>query len=194
MEWLVGRIVVTENISLDGVIRDPAGDEGFERGGWVGAIRDRPELARQALDEARQADAMLLGRRTYEWFAARWPTRIGELADRLNTMPKVVVSATLTSPEWQNTSVLSGDVIEDVTRLKARTPGEIEVPGSGRLVRLLMEHDLVDELRLKVFPIALGAGEHLFGETCTSLGWRLADVRVLDGETAFLTYQRAPRD
>jgi dihydrofolate reductase len=190
----MGRIVVTDNISLDGVIEDPVGDEGFDRGGWVGLIRDRPELAQQALDEALRSEVMLLGRRTYEWFAGRWPSRTGPLADRLNAMPKVVVSSTLREPSWGNTTVLSGDVVAGVRRLREEHAGEIEVPASAHLVRVLLEHDLVDELRLKLFPVALGAGTRLFCETSGSLSWRLVDTRVLDGTTAFLTYERATRN
>src|ERR671914_1351157 len=126
----MGRIVVSDNISLDGVIQDPAGDEGFERGGWVGLIKDRPELAKLALDEALGTDAMLMGRRTYEWFAARWPSRSGSLADRLNSMPKYVVSSTLEHPDWNNSTVLKGDVLNEVTKLKRELEGEIVAPAS----------------------------------------------------------------
>ena len=188
----MGKIIVSDNISLDGVIQDPAGDEGFDRGGWVGLIKDRPELARLALDEALGSDAMLMGRRTYEWFASRWPSRTGELADRLNGLPKYVVSSTLEAPTWTNTTVLTGDVIEAVSRLKRDVGGDIVIPASFRLVRQLLEHDLVDELRLKVFPVVLGAGDRLFGEVGATKAMRLVDVRVLDGGTTFLTYQRRP--
>ncbi len=161
----MGRIVVSENVSLDGVIEDPAGDEGFERGGWVGAIAGRPGLARATTDEALQAEAFLLGRRTYAWLAARWPARTGELADRLNALPKYVVSATLAEPEWGPATVLRGDAVEEVARLRDELRGDIVVPGSVSLVQQLLEHDLVDELRLKVFPVVLGAGRRLFGDT-----------------------------
>jgi dihydrofolate reductase len=184
-----GRIVVSDNASLDGVIQDPAGDEGFERGGWVGLIKDRPELSRLALDEALTAEAMLMGRRTYEWFSARWPSRTGPLADRLNGMPKYVVSSTLAQPDWHNSTVLRGDLLLEVPKLKRELRGDIVVPASFRIVRTLMEHDLVDELRLKVFPIVLGAGERLFGETSGKKAMRLVDARTLDGDTAFLTYK-----
>jgi len=186
----VGRIVVSDNMSLDGVIQDPAGDEGFDRGGWVGLIRDRPELGRLALDEALAADAFLMGRRTYEWFAGRWPSRTGELADRLNAMPKVVVSSTLGQPAWTNTAIIGGDVLEGLRTLKAETPGDIILPASARLVRLLLEHDLVDELRLKVFPVVLGAGDCLFTDLSRTRSWRLAETRVLDHDTAYLIYRR----
>src|ERR671934_1275804 len=161
----MGKIVVSDNVTLDGVVQDPAGDEGFRHGGWVGLIKDRPQLNRLALDEALGAEALLLGRRSYEWFATRWPSRSGDLADRLNSMPKYVVSSTLEDPVWNNSRVLKGDVIHEVSKLKHELNGEIVVPASFQLVRTLMEHDLVDELRLKIFPVVLGAGERLFGET-----------------------------
>jgi dihydrofolate reductase len=185
----LGTIVVSDNLSLDGVMQDPAGDEGFSRGGWVGLIKDRPELAKLALEEALGSEAMLMGRRTYEWFAARWPSRTGELADRLNAMPKYVVSSTLEHPVWNNSTVLTGDVVDQASRLKREFDGEIVVPASVRVVRTLLEHDLVDELRLKVFPVVLGAGERLFGEAGQKVAMRLVDVRTLDGDTAFLTYR-----
>jgi dihydrofolate reductase len=161
----MGRIVVSENVTLDGVIQDPAGDEGFSVGGWVGLIKDSPQLNQLALDEVRGAEAWLLGRRSYEWFAGRWPARSGELADRLNSLPKYVVSSTLTEPTWNNSTVLRGDAVKEVSKLKQELDGEIVVPASFRLLRTLLEHDLVDELRLKIFPVVLGAGERLFGET-----------------------------
>jgi dihydrofolate reductase len=185
-----GKIVVSDNVSLDGVIQDPAGDEGFERGGWVGLIADRPELAKLALEEALATEAMLMGRRTYEWFAARWPSRTGELADRLNTLPKFVVTSTLEHPAWNNSTVLKDDVPTEVSNLKQEFNGDIVIPASFRIVRALMEHDLVDELRLKVFPVVLGAGERLFGQTSAKKPMRLVGVRTLDGDTTFLTYQR----
>ena len=185
-----GTIVVSDNLSLDGVIEDPAGDEGFSRGGWVGLIKDRPELARLALDEALGSDAMLMGRRTYEWFAARWPSRSGELADRLNGLPKYVVSSTLEQPTWNNSTILTGNVVDEVSRLKREFDGDIVVLASVRVVRTLLDHDLVEELRLKVFPVVLGAGERLFGEASRKTAMRLVDVRTLDGDTAFLTYRK----
>ena len=186
----MGRIVISENVTLDGVIEDPAGDEGFKHGGWVGRIADREELAQVTLDEALNADAMLLGRRSYEWLAARWPSRSGELADRLNGLPKYVVSSTLDDPDWNNSTVLNGDVVNDVSKLKQQVSGDIVVAGSFQLLRTLLEHDLVDELRLKVFPVVLGAGERLFGETSDKKPLRLVDSRTLDDGVAFLTYER----
>src|SRR4029453_12971911 len=186
----MGKIVVSDNVTLDGVIQDPAGDEGFERGGWVGLIKDRPELAKLALDEAVAAAALLLGRRSYEWLAARWPTRTGELADRLNSMRKFVVSSTLEDPEWNNSMVLEGDVVDEVSKLRHELNGDIVVPASFQIVRTLMEHDLVDELRLKIFPVVLGDGERLFGETSDKKPMRLVNAQTVEGDIAFLTYQR----
>ena len=185
----MGKIVVSDNISLDGVIQDPAGDEGFRVGGWVGLIKDRPQLGKLALDEALGAEALLLGRRSYEWFAARWPSRSGQLADRLNSLPKYVVSSTLEEPDWNNSTVLKGDVVREVSKLKHQLDGEIVVPASFQLVRMLMEHDLVDELRLKVFPVVLGDGERLFGETGDRKPLRLLDSRTVEGDVASLTYE-----
>jgi dihydrofolate reductase len=184
----MGRIVISENVSLDGVIEDPAGAEGFSRGGWVGKVTDRPAVGKAALDEALGAEAQLLGRRTYEFLAARWPSRGGELADRLNGMPKYVVSSTLEDPEWNNTTVLKGDVVEEVSKLKQELDGEIIVPGSIQLVRTLIEHDLFDELRLLVYPVVLGAGERLFEETSDKKLFRLVGTKTGDG-VAFLTYE-----
>jgi dihydrofolate reductase len=186
----MGKIVVSDNVSLDGVVQDPAGDEGFRVGGWVGLIKDRPELTKLALDEALGTEALLLGRRSYEWFAARWPSRTGELADRLNSLPKYVVSSTLENPEWNNSTILKGDVLNGASRLKHELKGEIVVPASFQLVRMLMEHDLVDELRLKVFPVVLGAGERLFGETSDKKAMRLVDTRTVEGDVVLLTYER----
>jgi dihydrofolate reductase len=187
----MGKIVISENVSLDGVVQDPAGDEGFERGGWVGRIAALPDLAKVTLDEALGTEALLLGRRSYEWLAARWPSRSGELADRLNSLPKYVVSSTLVDPDWNNSTVLKGDVVNEVAKLKRELNGEINVPGSFQLLRTLMEHDLVDELRLKVFPVVLGAGERLFGETSDKVPLRLVDSRTLGEDIAYLAYELA---
>ena len=186
----MGKIVVSDNVSLDGVIQDPAGDEGFGRGGWVGLIKDRPGVGKLALDEALGADALLLGRRSYEWMAGRWPSRSGELADRLNSMPKYVVSSSLEDPDWKNSTVLKGAVVNEASKLKQEVDGDIVIVASFQLVRTLIEHDLVDELRLKVYPVVLGAGERLFGETSDKKPMRLVDTRTVDGEVAFLTYER----
>ena len=189
----MGTIVISENVTLDGVIQDPAGDEGFRVGGWVGLIKDSPQLNKLALDEALGAEALLLGRRSYEWFAARWPSRSGELADRLNSLPKYVVSSTLEDPAWNNSTVLKGDVVDEVSKLKQELNGEILVPGSFQLLRTLMEHDLVDELRLKIFPVVLGAGERLFGETSDKKPMRLVDTQTLGDGVAILTYEPVRR-
>jgi len=186
----VGRIIVSDNLSLDGVMQDPAGDEGFARGGWVGAIAARPELAQLALDDALGSDAMLMGRRTYEWFAGRWPSRTGALADRLNGLPKYVVSSTLDHPTRNNSTVLTGDLLDEVASLNGRFDRDILVTASARIVRTLIDHDLVDELRLKVFPVVLGAGDRLFGETNGVKAMRLVDARTIDGDTTYLTYER----
>jgi dihydrofolate reductase len=186
----MGKIVVSDNVTLDGVVQDPAGDEGFRVGGWVGLIKDRPELAQLALDEALGAEALLLGRRSYNWFAARWPSRSGDLADRLNSLPKYVLSSTLENPDWNNSTVLKGDAVDAISKLKQQRDGEIVVPASFQLVRTLMEHDLVDELRLKIFPVVLGAGERLFRETGDKKAMRLIETRTVGGDIACLTYER----
>ena len=190
----MGRIVVSDNVTVDGVMQDPAGDEGFDRGGWVGLIADRPELGRFALVEATTSDALLMGRRTYEWFAGRWPSRTGELADRLNSMPKYVVSSKLETPTWANTTVLRGDLVDEVKRLKAELAGDIVVPASVSFVRTLLGHGLVDELRLRIFPVLLGAGQRLFDGAGKPQSMRLVESRTLDGDTASLTYQRIPEE
>ncbi|MFJ3103337.1 dihydrofolate reductase family protein [Streptomyces sp. NPDC086835] len=187
----MGRIVISENVSLDGVVQDPTGDEGFERGGWFARIgdEDRAKWATVEFDEALRADALLLGRRSYEWFAARWPSRSGAWADRLNSMPKYVVSSTLEDPDWNNSSVLKGEVVGAVAKLKQELDGEIVVYGSRRLARTLMEHDLVDELRLMVHPVVLGAGEPIFGGTSEEKSVRLLDNRTVGDGLAYLTYE-----
>jgi dihydrofolate reductase len=191
-ESQMGTIRISENVSLDGVIQDPAGDEGFRVGGWVGLIKDSPQLNKLALDEALGAEALLLGRRSYEWFAARWPSRTGELADRLNSLPKYVVSSTLEDPAWNNTTVLKGGPVAEVSKLKQQLKGEILVPASFQLLRTLIEHDLIDKLRLKVFPVVLGAGERLFGETSDKKPMRLLNTQTLGDGVAILTYEAVP--
>src|SRR5690348_7277258 len=190
----MGKIVVSENVTLDGVIQDPAGVEGFRLGGWVGRIgsRGREEAAKVALDEALGAKAFLLGRRSYEFLAARWPSRSGPLAERLNSLPKYVVSSTLEAPEWNNTTVLKADVIDEVSKLKQQIDGEIVVAASFQLWHRLFEHDLVDELRLMIYPVVLGAGERLFGETGDKKLMRLVSMRSVD-DLALLTHE-AVRD
>jgi len=185
----MGRIIISDNVTLDGVIQDPAGDEGFSFGGWVGLIKDSPQLNTLALDEALGAEAWLLGRRSYEWFAKRWPSRSGELADRLNSIPKYVVSSTLEHLTWNKSTLLNGELVNEVSKLKQELSGEIVVPASFQLVHMLMEHDLVDELRLKVFPVVLGTGKRLFGETSNKKPMRLVSSRILAAGIAYLVYQ-----
>jgi len=187
----MGRIVISENVSLDGVIQDPAGDEGFRVGGWIGRVGDRgrDEAATVLLEEALSAEVLLLGRRSYEFFAARWPSRSGELADRLNSLPKYVVSSTLEGPEWSNTTVLHGDAVETVSKLRQEIDGGILVYASFGLVRALMEHDLVDELRLMIYPVVLGDGKRLFGETGDKRAMRLLDARTVGDDLALLIYE-----
>jgi dihydrofolate reductase len=186
----MGKIVVSDNVSLDGVVQDPAGDEGFRVGGWVGRITDRPKVGKLALDEALGTEALLLGQGSYEWFAARWSSRSGELADRLNSLPKYVVSSTVKDPDWNNSTVLKGDLVSEVSKLKQKLDGDLVVYASFQIVHTLMEDDLVDELRLKVFPVVLGAGERLFGETSDKKPMRLVDSQTLDSDVAYLTYER----
>jgi dihydrofolate reductase len=187
----MGKIIISENVTLDGVIQDPTGDEGFRRGGWVGRIGDRgrEEAAKVVLDEALGTEAMLVGRRSYEFLAARWPSRTGALADRLNSKPKYVVSSTLQDPTWNNTTVLKGNVVNQVSKLKQQLAGDIVVPASFQLVRTLIEHDLADELRLMIYPVVLGAGERLFGETSDKKPLRLISTRTVGNDLAYLTYQ-----
>jgi dihydrofolate reductase len=191
----MGKIVLSgpQNVSLDGVVQDPDGQEGFGFGGWFVEFggEDLQEWNKVALAEALHAEAWLLGRRSYEFFGTRWRPRSGELADRLNSMPKYVVSSTLDDPEWNNTTVLDGDVVDAVAKLKQRIEGEIVVPGSYQLARTLFEHDLVDELRLTVFPVALGAGQRLFGETSDKRPLRLIDTKTIGNGLSHLTYERA---
>ena len=186
----MGKIVISENVSLDGVIQDPAGVEGFSLGGWVGRIgsQGREEAAKVALDEALGAEAFLLGRRSYEFLAARWPSRSGPLAERLNSLPKYVVSSTLEAPVWNNTTVLKGDVIDDVSKLKQEIDGEIVVAASFQLWHTLLKRDLVDELRLMIYPVVLGAGERLFGDSSEKKPMRLVSTRTVD-DLALLIYE-----
>jgi dihydrofolate reductase len=187
----MGKIVISTNVSLDGVVQDPDGQEGFRLGGWFGQFggKDLQEWAQVSLEEARGTQALLLGRRTDEWFAPRWADRTGEWADRLNSLPKYVVSSTLDEPRWHNSTVLNGDVVSEVSKLKQELDGDIVVYASYQLGRTLIEHDLVDELRLVVFPVVLGAGQRLFGETSDRKPMRLTGARTIGDGLAFLTYQ-----
>jgi dihydrofolate reductase len=190
----VGRIVVTEFISVDGVVEDPGGSEHFERGGWAFEANRGAEGDKFKLDETMASEALLLGRVTYEGFAASWPSRDGEFADKFNTMPKYVVSSTLQQPEWNNSTVLKGDVVEEVAKLRQERDGDIVVHGSARLVQTLLDHGLVDELRLMVFPVVLGAGKRLFGPTGAKKPLRLADSKTVGDGVTILTYQPADEE
>ncbi len=190
-EDYVGRIVVTEFVSLDGVIEDPGGAEDFEHGGWSFEIDRGDEGNQFKLDETLESEALLLGRVTYQGFAAAWPSREGEFADKFNNMPKYVVSSTLRHAEWSNSTVLEGDVVDEVSKLRQRSDGNIVVHGSARLVQKLLEHDLVDELRLMVFPVVLGKGKRLFGETSAKKRLRLVDSRTVGDGVAILVYELA---
>jgi dihydrofolate reductase len=188
----MGKIVISENVSLDGVIQDPTGEEGFRFAGWFDRMggKDREAWAKVEFEEALATEALLLGRRTYEWFVARgWASRSGEWADRLRSLPKYVVSSTLEDLDWSNSTVLKGDVVNEVAKLKRKVNGDIVVYGSGQLVHALMEHDIVDELRLMICPSVLGDGERLFGETSDQKPLRLVGSRTVGDGLALLSYQ-----
>jgi dihydrofolate reductase len=187
----MGQIIVSENVSLDGVVQDPTGEEGFERGGWFPATGgvDRAAWAEYEFGQAIAAQALLLGRGTEEFFGARWPAREGEWADRLNSMPKYVVSSTIQQPTWSNSTVLRGDPVNEVARLKQRLDGDIVVYASAQLVQTLIDSDLVDEIRLTVHPVVLGAGNRLFGATGVTKPMRLVESRTLGVGLALLAYR-----
>jgi len=187
----MARIVVSENVSLDGVVQDPTGEEGSAHGGWFTEFlgNDREAWAEVELAEARGAEALLLGRRSDEFFGARWSSRSGDWADTLNRLPKYVVSSTVVAPVWTNSTVLKGDVVSEVSRLKQELDGEIVVYASRQLVHTLMEHDLVDELRLIVFPVALGSGERLFDEKIGKKPMRLLDTRTVGDGLTYIAYE-----
>ncbi len=192
----MGTIVMSgpQNITLDGVVQDPDGAEGFKLGGWFGEFggKDLEAWGKVSLDEALGAEALLLGRRSDEWFGSRWTTRTGEWADRLNSLPKYVVSSTIEQPQWTNATVLRGDVVAEVSKLKQDRDGEIIVYASYELGRTLIEHDLVDELRLTVFPVVLGAGDRLFGATTDLKAFRLLDTATIGDGLTHLTYELVP--
>jgi dihydrofolate reductase len=187
----MGKLVVTTNVSLDGVVQDPDGQEGFRLGGWFGQFggKDLEGWTKVETDEALQADAMLLGRKSDEWFATRWQDRTGEWADRLNSLPKYVVSTTSSEPKWSNSRLLNGDVVKDVSKLKQEIPGEILIYASYQLVQTLIEHGLVDEFRLVIFPVVLGAGKRLFGESSDKTPLRLVRTQTIGEGLSLLTYQ-----
>jgi len=186
----MARIIVTEFVSLDGVMEDPGGSEGFKHGGWSFEI-DRGEGDKFKLDETLDTDALLLGRRTYEGFAASWPSRQGEFADKFNNMPKYVISSTLEQPEWNNSMVLNGDAVEEVSKLRQGPDGNIVVHGSAQLVHTLVVHDLVDELRLMVYPVVLGSGKRVFGDTSDKKRLKLTDSKIVGDGVAILIYEPA---
>jgi dihydrofolate reductase len=187
----MGRIVVTEFVSLDGVMEAPGGGEEYRHAGWTFQIARGDEGDRFKLDETLEAEALLLGRTTYEGFAAAWPQREGEFADKLNGMPKYVVSSTLKDPEWNNTTVLSGDLVEEIARLREQSGGDVVVHGSAQLAQALLEHDLVDELRLMVFPVVLGTGKRLFGATSDKKPMKLTSSRTVGDGVAIMIYEPA---
>jgi dihydrofolate reductase len=187
----MGQIVVTEFISLDGVVEDPGGAEDYKHGGWSFEINRGDEGDKFKLDETMETEALLLGRVTYEGFADAWPKREGEFADKFNEMPKYVVSTTLSDPEWNNSTVVGGDVPEAVARIRDEADGDVVVHGSASLVQTLLQNDLVDELRLMVFPVVLGDGKRLFGETTDKKALELADSKVVGDGVSILVYRRA---
>ena len=187
----MGRIVVTEFVSLDGVMEDPGGSENFEHGGWSFAFNRGEEGDKFKLDETMASTALLLGRKTYEGFADAWPSRDGEFADKFNNMQKYVVSSTLENPDWNNSTVLKGDVLKEVAKVRDEQDGDIVVHGSAQLAQTLLENDLVDELRLMVFPVVLGSGKRLFGESGDKKTLQLADSKVVGDGVAILTYRPA---
>jgi dihydrofolate reductase len=188
----LATIAVTEFISLDGVVEDPGGSEDYKYGGWTFEI-ERGDGMTFKLEETMASDALLLGRVTYEGFADAWPSREGEFADKFNNMPKYVVSSTLKKADWNNSTVLDGDVVETVTKLKADSDGEIVVHGSVQLAQTLLEHDLVDELRLMLFPVVLGQGKRLFGGTSDKKTLQLAESRTVGDGVLILIYRPKER-
>ena len=186
----MGRIVITEFLSLDGVMEAPGGEE-FKYKGWSFEFDRGEEGNKFKLDETMASDAMLLGRVTYEGFANAWPSREGEFADRFNSMPKYVVSSTLNEPDWTNTTVVDGDLAEVVSELKGRHERDVLVHGSCQLVQELIDRDLVDELRLMMFPVVLGTGKRLFGDTTEMKPLKLAESKAVGDGVVILVYRRA---
>jgi dihydrofolate reductase len=189
----MGKIVVTEFVSLDGVMEDPGGSESYSHGGWTFEIERGEEGNRFKLDELQEAEAQLLGRVTYEGFAAAWPARedSGGFAEKMNAMPKYVLSSTLQEASWQNSTILRGELADEVAKLHREIDGTILVAGSAQLVQGLLEHDLVDELRLMVFPVLLGEGKRLFGDVSEKKPLRLLDSRTVGDGVAILTFEPA---
>lgn len=191
----MGKLVVTEFVSLDGVFEDPGGASDFEHGGWTFEYDRGEEGDRFKLDEVMEAEVQLVGRATYDEFAKAWPSREGKFADKLNSDPKYVVSTTLSDPTWQNTTVITADPVDGISKLKAQTNGVILVAGSATLLRTLLPADLVDQLRLMVFPTILGQGRHLFPEGIDRLNLRLASSKTIGGDGVQLQiYTRSDDD
>jgi dihydrofolate reductase len=184
----VRRIVVSEFVTLDGVMEDPGGSEKFELGGWDFQFERGPEGDKFKLDEVLASDALLLGRKTYEGFAEAWPSRTGEFADKMNSMPKYVVSTTLKNAGWNNTTLIKGDIVKEVSKLKEMPGEDILVAGSAQLVNTLVQHDLVDEYRLMVFPVILGKGKRLFGSGTNRHALRLAEAKPVGSGVLILIY------
>src|SRR3954464_6064519 len=187
----MAKLVVSQFVTTDGVFEDPGGAEDFDRGGWAFQFDRGPEGDKFKLDELMASESLLLGRKTFEGFAAAWPSRQGEFADKFNNMAKYVVSSTLSDPEWNNSTVVGGDVPAAVTKLRDEVDGDVVVHGSAQLVQALLEHDLVDELRLMVFPVVLGSGKRLFAETSDLKRLRLADSKIVGDGVAILVYRPA---
>src|SRR5260221_6228169 len=188
---IMGKIVVTEFVSLDGVMEAPGGGEDFKHAGWTFKISRGEDGDKCKLDETNETEALLLGRVTYEGFAAAWPSRTGEFADKFNSMHKSVVPSTLKEPEWNNSTMLKGNVVEEIRKLRQKVGGNIVVHGSARLVQTLLEHDLVDELRLMVFPVVLGMGKRLFGDTSDKKPLQLVNSKMVGDGIAILIYRPA---
>jgi dihydrofolate reductase len=186
----MGKIVITTNVTLDGVVEDPDGHEGFARGGWFSHFggRDLEAWAKIETEEALRAKALLLGRRSDEWFATRWLSRTGPWADKLNSMPKYVVSSTIKEPRWSNATVIASDVVGEVTKLKREISGEILVYASYQLANTLIENDLVDEVRLVMFPVVIGSGKHLFTSK-RQTPMRLINATTIGDGLTFVTYE-----
>jgi len=186
----MGKIVITTNVTLDGVVQDPDGQDGFEQGGWFSEFggKDLQDWAKLETEEALGAEALLLGRRSDTWFGTRWNDRTGVWADRLNSLPKYVVSSTLQEAVWQNSTVLNGDVVKEISELKQKVDGEILVYASYQLVRTLIEHDLADQLRLVVFPVVLGTGLRLFDQIGDKKPMRLVELRTVGDGLVFYAY------
>jgi dihydrofolate reductase len=187
----MGRIIVTEFVSLDGVMQDPGGDSKWKHAGWTFKIGRGEDGDKFKFEETRDTEALLLGRVTYEGFARAWPSVPGEFGDMFNNMPKYVVSSTLEKADWKNSTILKGDMEKEVSELKKRVKGNIVVHGSARLVQTLLEHDLVDELRLMVYPVILGSGKRLFGDTTDKKSLKLKESRTVGDGVAILIFEKA---